>query len=102
MDVLSYGRNPLGYHQALLEGFSQAGSGHLYYPYPPAQVELYPTLTYGAQRFDYQHSLLLGKLLRRSKAALAFSNRFTAQVESTINPHVTHRLGGAHCGLSLV
>lgn len=93
VDVLSYGRNPLGYHQALLSQLGQSGSGQLYYPYPSARVERFPTVPYGPQRFDYQHSLLLGKLLRRSKAALAFSNRYTAQVESTITAHVTHRLG---------
>ncbi|MGF1568022.1 MAG: glycosyltransferase [Nodosilinea sp.] len=92
VDVISYGRNPLAYHQTLVTSFGQPGSNRLYYTHPTAQTEVFPTLPYGPERFDYQHRLLLGKMLRRSKAALAFSNTYTAQVPSTVTPHVAHRV----------
>ncbi|MEL7084142.1 MAG: glycosyltransferase [Cyanobacteria bacterium J06597_1] len=93
IDVTSYGRIPSEYHNRLfdlsdrppaspdcLNPDSFPNSRHLfYYRQVPEATQLYPDQPFTPKRFDYQHSVLIGNVLAKSKLALAFDFTYTVQ-----------------------
>lgn len=98
IDLVGYGRTSISYHQALCSEFNVTDSEHLYYVHPQFKKELFPSEPYGPQRSDYQHKMTLRKMLKRSQAALAFSNTYTAKQGSNISHHIAHRSSVAILG----
>jgi len=91
VDITSYGRGCLNYHTAIFDSFNRPERDLVYYVHSLLNQEYAPTLPYGPLRADYQHTTLLTKMLCRSKAALAFSNTYTANTQSTMQNHIAHR-----------
>jgi hypothetical protein len=92
IDITSYGRCSKQYSEAISRAFNEPGTGRIYYTHGSMQSGQFPSLPYGPERQDYQHKRLLSKVLRRSQAALAFSNVFTSKSQSTMQHHVAHRI----------
>jgi hypothetical protein len=92
IDITNYGRCSKAYCDAISRVFNEPGSERQNYLHPQMPLERFPTLPYGPERKDYQHKQRLGEMLRRSKSALAFSNVYTAKIQSTMQHHVAHRI----------
>jgi hypothetical protein len=92
IDITSYGRCSQQYCQEIFRTFNEPGTGLMYYIHPQTPAERFPQQPYCSERRDYQHKAMLGKVLRRSKAALAFSNVYTSKTQSTMQHHVAHRI----------
>lgn len=72
IDVMSFGRTPHEYHQALSTVLNQPGSGRLYYRHPAVERRWHPANDQYVGRADYEYRLLFHKMMKRSKVVLAF------------------------------
>jgi hypothetical protein len=75
VDVISYGRIPLQFHQAFSKAFNQPESAQCYYRLLPRRIEYSPTRPYD-ERNDRLDRQLLFHMLRRTKVALAFDTLY--------------------------
>lgn len=97
-DLISYGRIPQLYQRAFAKKFNQPGSGRIYYRSTPRPVEVFPKTPYEDRR-DQEDQMLLFKILRRTKLALAFDTMYPGMREFPY-PFVTLRwfqCGAAGC-----
>ncbi|WP_299489202.1 glycosyltransferase [Acaryochloris sp. IP29b_bin.137] len=72
VDVMSFGRTPLNFHQALSRTFNQPNSKMLYYRHPAVDRSWHPKNDRYATRVDCEYRLLFHQMMRRSKIVLAF------------------------------
>lgn len=79
-DLISYGRIPKQYHTAFNQRFNQPGTGRIYYRSTPRPVEEFPKAAYKDRR-DREDRMLLFKILRRTKIALAFDTLYPGMRE---------------------
>lgn len=94
IDIVSYGRTANNYYQGLFSDFHRNHPELLVYQFgvgafPTSQV--FPKTEWGERRFDFQNRVMLPRILRRSKIALAFENLYTTRVNSNANRHMIHR-----------
>ena len=72
VDVMSFGRTPVEFHQALSQGLNRPGSGRVYYRHPAVDRHWYPQNDCYEGRVDQEYRLLFHQMMRRSKVVLAF------------------------------
>ncbi|MDB9528392.1 glycosyltransferase [Oscillatoria sp. CS-180] len=90
IDIASYGRVPTQYHAQLFERCNQSSQDLFYYRQVPEEADLYPDEPYTPQRFDYQHKVLLKKILSRSKISLAFDFTYTSKGSVALSNYQEH------------
>lgn len=98
IDLISYGRIPKQYHLEFVRKFNQPGSGRIYYRTTPRSREVFPEKSYEDRR-EQEDRMLFGKILRRSKLALAFDS-IDAEMRQFPHPFLTMRwfeCGAAGC-----
>lgn len=99
-DLVSYGRIPEQYHRAFSNTFNTPGSGRIYYRSTFRPVEIFPKKSYENRR-DREDRMLLFKILRRTKIALAFDTMYPGMRQFPYS-FVTLRwfeCGGAGCAI---
>ncbi|MEL6384804.1 MAG: glycosyltransferase [Cyanobacteria bacterium J06626_18] len=72
IDVMSFGRTPVEFHQALSQGLNRPGSDRVYYRHPAVDRQWYPQNDCYEGRVDHEYRLLFHQMMRRSKVVLAF------------------------------
>ena len=72
VDVMSFGRTPMEFHQALSQALNRPGSDRIYYRHPAVDRHWYPQNDQYEGRVDHEYRLLFHQMMRRSKVVLAF------------------------------
>ncbi|MGF1524368.1 MAG: glycosyltransferase [Leptolyngbyaceae cyanobacterium] len=72
IDVMSFGRTPVEFHQSLSQGLNCPGSDRVYYRHPAVDRNWYPQNDRYEGRVDQEYRLLFHQMMRRSKIVLAF------------------------------
>jgi hypothetical protein len=71
LDLINYGRIPQQYHRAFAKKFNQPDSERIYYHSTSRRLEVFPKTPY-EERKDQEDQMLLSKILKKTKLALAF------------------------------
>lgn len=90
IDIASYGRIPTNYHMRFFDLLNAYGTDSFYYRQVPEYNRPYSDEPYNSSRFDYQHRVLLNKVLTNSKISLAFDFTYTTKYAVELANHKKH------------
>ncbi|MEB3175384.1 MAG: glycosyltransferase [Cyanobacteriota bacterium] len=102
IDVTSFGRMPMQYHDYLFQSFNQKSSPRLYYRFSPRAKEKFPSLPY-ENRSDRETTNLFYHILRKIRILLAFDTLYPGQQREFPESIITFRwFDGISTGCVLV
>lgn len=90
IDVTSFGRMPMEYHQHLVKAFNHPGSSRLYYRFSARQEVMFPSLPY-EERLDREAINTFYHILRNTKILLAFDTIVPNQPRKFPESFITFR-----------